>query len=371
MPKPTFWNRFRGTVTAYRAQWRFSLRMTVAGLLGLIVAQSLALPLHGIWVVVTAVVVTQMSVGGSLRATIEYIVGTLGGAVYAAAIGLLIPHPTAIAQGAVLALTIAPLAFAAAINPNFRVAPFSAVLVLLLSGQLGQGPIESALTRFLEVALGGAIAIAVSLLVFPQRAQGLGLEAAARILERMAKVLPELLAGFIQKLDANEIRRIQDDLGQSVGAFQEIAAEARRERLMALGFEPDPAPLSRTLLRLRHDLIIIGRAVMPFTEAFSHRLGPPLHRVGEDASEFLHASATALVLRRDPPSLSAAEASLQAYDSALTALRNEGLTRALSSGEVEHLFALGFALDQLHRNFADLARCVEEYARGAGAKSRS
>ena len=43
--------------------------------------------------------------------------------------------------------TLADLAFAAASNPNFRVAPFSAVLVLLLGGQLGEGPIESALIR--------------------------------------------------------------------------------------------------------------------------------------------------------------------------------------------------------------------------------
>lgn len=368
MDKSTIWVRFRDTVGAYRPQLRFSLRMTIAGLLALIVAQSLALPLHGLWVVLTAVVVTQMSVGGSLRATVEYIVGTLGGAVYAAVVGFLIPHATTTAQSGALALTIAPLAFAAAMNPNFRVAPFSAVLVLLLSGQLGESPIESALTRFLEVALGGAIAIAVSLLVFSERAHSLGAEAAARILERMAKVLPELLAGFIHQLDAGEIRRMQDDLGRSVTAFREIAAEARRERLVALATEPDPAPLSRTVLRLRHDFVMIGRAAMPFPGVFAQRLGAPLGRVGADASEFLRGSATALVLRGHSPPLEAVEASLAAYDSAVTSLRNEGLTRAMSSGEVERLFALGFALEQLHRNFADLARCVEERARGIGTK---
>jgi hypothetical protein len=85
----TFWKALREAVNAYRSQVRFSLRMTVAGLIALLVAQSLVLPLHGLWVVLTAVVVTQMSVGGSLRATIEYIIGTLGGAVYAAVIGVL------------------------------------------------------------------------------------------------------------------------------------------------------------------------------------------------------------------------------------------------------------------------------------------
>ena len=365
----TFWKHVREIVSAYRSQLRFSLRMTAAGLVALIVAQSLTLPLHGLWVVLTAVVVTQMSVGGSLRATIEYTIGTLGGAIYAAAIGVLVPHAGAIAQGSVLALTIAPLAFVAAINPNFRVAPFSAVLVLLLSGQLGEGPIESAFTRFLEVALGGAIAIIVSLLVFSQRAHHLGAEAAAQILQRMAKDFPELLAGFTRRLDANKIRQLQDDLGRSVIAFQEIAAEAKRERLVSLGSEPDPGPLSRTLLRLRHDFVIIGRAVTPLPSDIAQRLDPLLSRLRDDVSEFLGGSATALILRRNSPSLQPAEVALKAYGLAISSLRNEGLTRALSNSEVERLFALSFALEQLHHNLIDLARCVQEWAGDVGAKS--
>ncbi|HEY2534961.1 MAG TPA: FUSC family protein [Xanthobacteraceae bacterium] len=362
MDKLAFYDRFRETVSAYRPHLRFALRMTVAGVFALIVAQSLVLPLHGLWVVLTAVVVTQMSVGRSVRATIEYTVGTLGGAIYAALIGLLVPHTVLTAQAGVLALTIAPLAFVAALNPNFRVAPFSAVLVLLLAEQLGEGPIQSAVTRSAEVALGGAIAIAVSLLVFPERAHGLGVETAARILQRMADVLPQLLAGFIEHRDANTIRRMQDDVGASVTAFQEIAAETRRERLVAFRLEPDPAPLARTLLRLRHDLVIIGRAAAPLPSAFAQRLAPLLTRVGADASEFLRGCATTLVRRGRPPSLQAVEASLKRCDSAVSSLRDEGLTPGLSSSEVERLFALGFALDQLHRNFADLTRCVQEYA---------
>ena len=368
-PRMTFWKRVREIVSTYRSQLRFSLRMTAAGLVALIVAQSLALPLHGLWVVLTAVVVTQMSVGGSLRATIEYTIGTLGGAIYAAAIGVLVPHAGAIAQGGVLALTIAPLAFVAAINPNFRVAPFSAVLVLLLSGQLGEGPIESAFTRFLEVALGGAIALIVSLLVFSQRAHHLGAEAAAQILQRMAKDFPELLAGFTRRLDAIKMRQLQDDLGRSVIAFQEIAAEAKRERLVALGSEPDPGPLSRTLLRLRHDFVIIGRAVAPLPSDIAQRLDPLLGRLGDDVSEFLGGSATALILRRNSPSLKPAEVALKAYGLAISSLRNEGLTRALSNSEVERLFALSFALEQLHHNLIDLARCAQEWAGDVGAKS--
>jgi uncharacterized membrane protein YccC len=372
MGKLSYWNRLRGTVGVYRSQLRFAMRMTAAGLLALIVAQSLALPLHGLWVVLTAVVVTQMSVGGSLRATIEYIIGTLGGAVYAAIIGVLVPHTTPIAQVSILALTIAPLAFAAAMNPNFRVAPFSAVLVLLLSGQLGEGPIESAFTRSLEVALGGAIALVVSFLVFSQRAHSLGLKAGAQILQRMGTVFPKLLAGFSQSSKPDEMLRIQDELGKAVIEFQDFASEAKRERSVALLPEPDLAPLSRTLLRLRHDFVMIGRAAAaPFPDPIAQRLTPLLTQVCRDVSEFLHGSAAALVLRRHPPSLESAEVSLKAYDAEVNALRTEGLTRRLSTDEVERLFALGFMLEQIHRNLGDLARCVHEWAGSLGVRERT
>jgi uncharacterized membrane protein YccC len=357
------WTRVAARLRARRAQLRFCLRMTLVVLLSFAVSQLLTIPLHGLWVVLTAVVVTQMSAGGSLRATGEYMIGTLSGVVYAGALGVLIPHQTVIEEGGLLALTIAPLALIAAIKPSFRVAPFTAVLVLLISGQLGQGPIESALNRLIEVALGGVIAMAVSLLVLPQRAYSLALEAATRILVRMAELLPELLDGFCQNLDSVEIGRSQDEIGRAVIAFQATAAEARSERMVKLVAEPDEGPMSRTLLRLRHDLVILGRAAaIPLPDVFARRLRPRLTELATEATKFLRGSATALTRRRNPPPLDAMDAALQSYVSEVVAMRREGLTRALSIEEAERVFTLAFALEQLYRNFGDLERCVKEHA---------
>ena len=363
MDRLTGWRQIRDLFKTAQAQLRFCLRVTASGLLAFALAQALTVPLHGLWVILTAVVVTQMSAGGSFRASVEYIIGTLGGGVYAAITGVFIPHATPLAEAGVLALTIAPLALAAAFNPNFRVAPFSAVLVLLIAGQLGQGPMSSALTRLLEVALGGAVAITVSLLVFPQRAHDLGRKAAAGMLDRMARILPQLLTGFARNLDPAVIGRIQDDIGGGVARFQEIVAEVKHEPFVDLTADPDPGPLSRTLLRLRHDLVIIGRAAStPLPDAILHRLGPPLTRFGAAASDFLRGCGAALAQRSNPPPLDAVETALTAYTAEVAALRGEGLTRPLSSSEVEQVFALGFALEQLHQNFIDLRRCVQDYA---------
>jgi len=364
------WRAIRGQLRARRVQLRYCLRVTVAGLLALAVVDPFAFPFHGLWTVLTAVVLMQTSIGASLRATIEYMVGTLVGAIYAAAVGVLVPHTTAASQALVLALAIGPLALAAAISPSFRVAPFSAVLVLLIGADFGASPIQSAVTRVAEVLLGGVVAVAVSVLVLPDRAHRLGREAAGRILNQMAEILPKLLSGFTR--NAAEIGGLQEDLGRLVTGFQEITAEARRERLVPFAREPDPAPLSRTLLRLRHDLVIIGRAAAALPpDAIARRLGPLLTRAGESASTFLFGCSTALAQGRPPPPLEPVEGSLQSFDSEIAALRREGLTRALSTDEIERLFALGFALEQLRQNFSDLARCVQELAGDAGGGGRS
>ena len=75
---------------------------------------------------------TQMSVGRSLKATADYLAGTLGGALYGGAIAVLVPHSSEIALLAVLALAVAPLALVAAINPSLTAAPITAIIVLLV-----------------------------------------------------------------------------------------------------------------------------------------------------------------------------------------------------------------------------------------------
>jgi len=70
-----------------------------------------------------------------------------------------------------------------------------------------------------------------------------------------------------------------------------------------------------------------------------------------------------LFLPTAPPQLKPTEAGLAAYNLEIAALRSEGLTRTLSIAGAEQLFTLGFALEQMHQNLADLERCGQEWAR--------
>src|SRR6185295_2148527 len=95
------------------------VRVTVAAFGALAVAMALGLKLP-LWAVLTSIIVTQMSVGRSLKATRDYMFGTIGGAIYGGAIAVLIPHSGEIQLLAVLVLAVAPLAFVAALNPSLN-----------------------------------------------------------------------------------------------------------------------------------------------------------------------------------------------------------------------------------------------------------
>ena len=301
------WTGLRALVRLRRAQLALSIRVTIAALVSLAAAQSLQLPLP-LWAVLTAVIVTQMSVGRSLKATFDYLVGTLGGAIYGGAIGVLIPHSDEIALLAVLALAVAPLALIAAINPRLSVAPITAIIVLLVPMMTHATQIASALDRVLEVALGGVTGFIVSVLLLPSKAHPLVAAAATRTLDQMALALGELLAGLTQGRDVDSLHRIQDGIGQALVELNVVGAEAEHERSAGLAAGPDTGPLLRTLLRLRHDLVIIGRAAAsPLPEAFGTRLELPLARVGAAFADYLRASAAALQTGRGPPSLNAVE----------------------------------------------------------------
>jgi len=301
----------RALVRYRRAQLTLSVRVMVAALMALTLAQLLHLPLP-LWAVLTAVIVTQMSVGRSLQATRDYLIGTLGGAIYGGVIAVLIPHENEIALLGVLALAVAPLAFIATLNPRFSAAPITAIIVLLLPQITHGSPIGSALDRIIEVALGGLTGAAVSLVLLPSNAHSLVIGAAMRTMAQMARALGELLAGLSHGLDVDALHRIQDGIGQALVKMNEVGAEAEHERSAGLAVGPDTGPLLRTLLRLRHDLVMIGRAaIAPLPEPFRTGLEAPLGQASAAIADYLRASGAALLAHQGPPSLDAVDAALK------------------------------------------------------------
>lgn len=355
-----------------RAQLRFCLRAMANALLAFGVTHMMAIPLQGQWAVPTAVAVIQMSIGGSLKAAAEYIIGTIGGALYATIVAVLVPPAGGLSFAFALALAIGPLAYAAAVRPSLRVAPVTAVLVLMISSKLGEAPIGLAFDRMLEVGIGLLVALVVSFLVLPAPAHKLGLESAADALELMARALPKLIAGFVYPQSSLQNLRLQDEVGEAVRSFAEIATEAKGERIANLAPDPDPSVLARILRRLRHDLVMLGRAAAePLPARLSPQLQPLLDEIGASACDYLRASADALVARREGPTTNWIDDALAAYFGEVTSMRRAGGLAALPIVERERIFALGFALQQLRQNLVELSDGIADWARNPGWRGKA
>jgi uncharacterized membrane protein YccC len=341
-----------------RVQLRLALRMTVAAVLAYGLSQVLHLP-WALWSVLTAVIVTQMSVGKSLIATIDYLIGTLGGSIYSGLVGMIMPHDTNLDIAIALALAIAPLSLLASSNSRFAAAPFTAVMVLLLPTITHASSAQSAFFRIVEVGVGCMTALAVSFLVLPQRAHGLLYEAVARILAQMADILPMLVADLRSRRADTPARRLQGEIGAKFRKLAVISAEAAREKSAYFNADPDPQPLIDLVLRLRHDLVMMGRAATePLPLDIMAILAAPIDQFAAAARNFLSGSATALTGRTAPPPLAAIDAAFTTYSDAFTQIRRDGLLRDLSTDAAERVFILAFSCEQMRADFAALANLI-------------
>ncbi len=353
------------------AQWlgkrgpeaRLALRVTVAGLVAFASAQAFGLA-QGYWAVFTAIVIMQASLGGSFGAAIDYFLGTLAGAAWGVALTLLVPITGLVMLGVALALAIAPMAFLAAIRRNFRVAPITAVIIVIIPALQHTNPLSSAAGRVGEIAIGSLVGVIVSRFVLPVRAYGVVAETAGQILELSARLVPLLFAGFGEKRNLTGIVRLQDGMRRLLIKLDAAVADAARERAHYLAIEADAEPLLGTLRRLRFDFVIIGRAAgAPLPLAVRPLLLPRLESLSACVRELLVVTARSVAARRAPPSIDAAEAAFADYGKAMNEVRRDRLTRDLSDDEVARIFALGFALDQLRRDLGELFSRVQDFAR--------
>ncbi|WP_288588424.1 FUSC family protein [uncultured Methylobacterium sp.] len=343
-----------------------SLRMTAASLATFLLAESLGLP-QAYWAVITALIVTQSSVGGSLKAALDRFLGSVLGACYGGAVAFALPHHGGASTLLALVVAVAPLTFAAAVSAGFRIAPITAIIVLLSTTGSTLGPLAFALDRILEIGLGCVIGLAVSLLVAPARA--------ARAVTGQAAGLARLLASqlaALARLDAQETpeaKALPPAVRRSLARLETLAGEAARERRSRLSAAPDPDPLLRTLTRLRHDLVLLRRAIAEADEdVLRVHLAEAWGRAATAAASRLQNLADALAAGLRPTGDGAdLAAAIAGYRDAIDGMRRRQVTRTLSTDGVGRIFWLAFTLEQLRRNLDDLAERAVDFAGPAGA----
>ncbi|MCY0385859.1 FUSC family protein [Robbsia sp. Bb-Pol-6] len=239
-------------VKIVRLHGRFVARLLIGAFGSYAIAEYLGLA-QSFWSVVTALVVIQASVGGTVNAGIDRLIGTVMGALVGALVGIL--HPFNIPEGVLLLLAVTPLAFVTAARPAYRIAPITAVIVTLAG--TGFHPFWlGAVYRVLEISLGTVVGVAVSLIVLPSHAHRSIRRQCARALGPLADLL-EVFLTERGRFRQDRVNLLHDQVRAAIAAAERTALEARREpggRHLESGIE------LRALRRIHSDVIFVGRA---------------------------------------------------------------------------------------------------------------
>ncbi|MEE3622719.1 FUSC family protein [Nitrospirillum sp. BR 11752] len=341
---------------------RLAFRVTVAGVAALAMARLVNLP-QSYWAVITAIMVMQTSIGGSLKAALDRFAGTLAGAAWGALVASVGLRDSPLHLCLTLAVALAPLAWLAARHPVFKLAPVTATIVLLTSASSTQSSLALAMDRVFEIVIGNIVGLAVALFVLPSRAYGTVLTTAARVTDLCADMLDALLDPALPEEVRQGLSKRHAQLWAALRPLDTAVEEAQRERRTWLGDQRDPAPLVRTLTRVRHDLVMVGRATADRAAsdgAAARRLEGPQADVRRQGVLFLRHAATALRTQGQAPDIEPVQAAARAYLDTVQALRAEGVLRELPRGVTGQIYTLSFALEQLTQDLTDLhARAAE------------
>jgi uncharacterized membrane protein YccC len=368
--QPGLRRRALAAALARQGELRHAVRVSVAVGAAFALGAVLRLP-QAYWMVFTAVIVVQTSIGGTITASIERFMGTVVGGLVGACAAYLRAQ-TLVQEGLVLSAAIAVLAFAAAVRPSLRVAPITAAIVLVGGSAPHADPLATALWRVLEIFIGSAVGVAATLLVFPARADRTVRERVARTCEQLA----ELIALYADRIgaqadDAEELHRAHQATRKSLASVEQALTEAARERASGFSAPSIPDALFRSLSRVRSDSVSLGRALAqplpgPAAEALA---GPGAGLMDAMAEELRRCAAAARAAGEPEPG--GLDQPRAAFEEAFERARQAKLTWDMSFDDAARVFGLAFALQSLQANLADLHDRIAESAADQPAPARA
>ena len=188
----TFWTR-RGP------ELRQTLRVTVAAAAAFVAYKLLNLQ-QGYWAIFTVLIVMQGSIGGTLGAATERMIGTFAGAILGG-IAAAFHDDSSLKLGTALIVVTGLGVWGASLRPQLKVAPVTAA-IMLLSAPPGVPVHTFVLDRIIEIALGGAIGVLATVFIFPARSRGVVITRSVAVLQRIQNLLLSEAGAIERGLDA-------------------------------------------------------------------------------------------------------------------------------------------------------------------------
>lgn len=312
---------------------------------------------QGYWAVFTVLIVMQGSIGGTLGAAFDRLLGTLVGAGLGA-LGAWAHNGGVIGTGGALVAVASIGSYLAVLRPQLKVAPVTAS-IMMLTVPPASPIVDFVVDRVAEIMLGGIIGVGAMALILPARSGALVSRRAAAALDTMHNMLGDMAdaiaSGSVLSLGASLVA-----LRPALVGVEQALKDADREHAVRLWRHAIPAAVPRTLWRLRSDIVLVARALNPsFPPAVSSALGDSAATLLRRLQDETGACATALRVREPVERIDLAQAR-QAFSGALAAFRTSPEGNALDLDTAGHVFGFSFALDELVRDLRDLAERIDE-----------
>lgn len=205
---------------------RRALVVALAGFLGWVAGDLLGIGEK--FTAISAVIISQApSLGKSLIRTRRRIVGTIVGVIFGGiALWLIGSGPWQMLLAIFVAYLVAGLA---GLGEGARVAALGALAVVI--APLG-GPVQTGVIRFLDIAVGALIALVVTVVVYPQRAEEGVVKGFAEILDRLSRALRPVLEPGIGVQAARRAGTLDAELSElqdRVVALQPLIRQSEHE----------------------------------------------------------------------------------------------------------------------------------------------
>jgi uncharacterized membrane protein YccC len=312
---------------------------------------------QGYWAVFTVLIVMQGSIGGTLGAAFDRLLGTLVGAGLGA-LGAWAHNGGVIGTGGALVAVASIGSYLAVLRPQLKVAPVTAS-IMMLTVPPASPVVDFVVDRVAEIMLGGIIGVAAMALILPARSGALVSRRAAAALDTMHNMLGDM-ADAIASGSALSLSASLVALRPALVSVEQALNDADREHAVRLWRHAIPAAVPRTLWRIRSDIVLVARALNPsFPPPVRSALGDPAATLLRRLQDETGACAKALRVREPVEHIDLTQAR-QAFSGALAAFRTSPEGNALDLDTAGHVFGFSFALDELVRDLRDLAERIDE-----------
>jgi uncharacterized membrane protein YccC len=298
----------------------------------------------GYWGSISAIIVLQSNVGSTVTASRDRILGTMIGAVFGFSFSLFGTLPWNYVLAVLAAVIVCGLL---GLRSSSRLAGVTITIVMLVQKT---GPRWSlALDRVMEVVLGIVVALAVTTLIFPDRARLRLRDGLAQEFLVLGAFFEAILQGFLGAPSENLTALREDALAMLRGNNQ-LLEEARNEPSGGPGWREGLNMLSQFGRSLFDALVALEYSVKDsHHDAFAQQLEPALGKLAADIHNgFQHVAGRIHAWRFDvAPATMSLEEDIEQLEARMDQVRHTGI--AFSQAEILRAYAVQLHLKQVAR----------------------